>query len=151
MRFGACGRAAAASSPPRRAGGATPMPSTGEAAWRCSSPPRRRSSSMPRDGSAMSNSLFDDEPSPPAARPTKPGDGSARPPVLEGTPLAERVRPQTLDDVVGQEHILAPGTPLREAIERDVLQSIIFWGPPGTGKTTLARIIAEMTEAQFIQ
>jgi putative ATPase len=68
----------------------------------------------------------------------------------EGTPLAERMRPRTLDEVVGQDEILAPGKPLREAIERDLLQSIILWGPPGTGKTTLARIIAEMTKAEFI-
>jgi putative ATPase len=67
-----------------------------------------------------------------------------------GTPLAERMRPRTLDEVVGQEDILAPGKPLREAIERDLLQSIILWGPPGTGKTTLARIIAEMTKAEFV-
>jgi len=60
------------------------------------------------------------------------------------------MRPHTLDELVGQDEILAPGTPLREAIERDLLQSIILWGPPGTGKTTLARIIAEMTEAQFV-
>ena len=67
-----------------------------------------------------------------------------------GTPLAERMRPLTLDDVVGQDEILAPGRPLREAIERDLLQSLILWGPPGTGKTTLARIIAEMTKAHFV-
>jgi len=67
-----------------------------------------------------------------------------------GTPLAERMRPRTLDDVVGQDEILAPGRPLREAIERDLLQSIILWGPPGTGKTTLARVIAEMTQAHFV-
>ena len=67
-----------------------------------------------------------------------------------GTPLAERIRPRTLDEVVGQDEILAPGKPLREAIERDLLQSIILWGPPGTGKTTLARIIADMTKAEFI-
>src|SRR5919108_6013161 len=67
-----------------------------------------------------------------------------------GTPLAERIRPRTLDEIVGQDEILAPGKPLREAIERDLLQSIILWGPPGTGKTTLARIIADMTEAQFV-
>jgi len=60
------------------------------------------------------------------------------------------MRPRTLDEVVGQDEILAPGKPLREAIERDLLQSIILWGPPGTGKTTLARIIADMTEAQFV-
>ena len=67
-----------------------------------------------------------------------------------GTPLAERVRPRTLDEIVGQDEILGPGKPLREAIERDLLQSIILWGPPGTGKTTLARIIAELTEAHFV-
>jgi putative ATPase len=67
-----------------------------------------------------------------------------------GTPLAERMRPRTLDEVVGQDAILAPGKPLREAIERDLLQSIILWGPPGTGKTTLARVIAEITKAHFV-
>jgi putative ATPase len=67
-----------------------------------------------------------------------------------GTPLAERIRPRTLDEIIGQEEMLAPGKPLREAIERDLLQSIILWGPPGTGKTTLARVIAEMTQAYFV-
>jgi putative ATPase len=67
-----------------------------------------------------------------------------------GTPLAERMRPRTLDEIVGQDEILAPGKPLREAIERDLLQSIILWGPPGTGKTTLARVIAEITHAHFV-
>src|SRR3989475_8070037 len=71
------------------------------------------------------------------------------------SPLAERMRPRTFDEFVGQEELLAPGKPLREAIERDllqsiILQSIILWGPPGTGKTTLARIIADTTKAQFI-
>src|SRR3954453_12505352 len=65
-------------------------------------------------------------------------------------PLAERMRPRTFDEFVGQQDLLAPGKPLREAIERDLLQSIILWGPPGTGKTTLARIIAETTRAKFV-
>src|SRR5437762_1386460 len=67
-----------------------------------------------------------------------------------GTPLAERMRPVTFDEFVGQEDILAPGKPLREAIDRDLLQSIILWGPPGTGKTTLARLIAKVTRARFV-
>src|SRR5437660_406585 len=66
------------------------------------------------------------------------------------SPLAERMRPRTFDELVGQEELLAPGKPLREAIERDLLQSIILWGPPGTGKTTLARIVADMTKARFV-
>jgi putative ATPase len=65
-------------------------------------------------------------------------------------PLAERVRPRTFDQLVGQAELLGPGQPLREAIERDLLQSIILWGPPGTGKTTLARIVAETTKARFV-
>src|SRR5690349_5179613 len=66
-------------------------------------------------------------------------------------PLADRMRPRTLDEFVGQEHILAPGKPLRLQIERDDPGSIIFWGPPGVGKTTLAQIIAHMTQAEFIE
>src|SRR5712664_3363901 len=66
------------------------------------------------------------------------------------SPLEERMRPRTFDEFVGQEELLAPGKPLREAIERDLLQSIILWGPPGTGKTTLARIIADTTKARFV-
>jgi putative ATPase len=65
-------------------------------------------------------------------------------------PLAERMRPRTFDEFVGQEDLLSPGKPLRDAIERDLLQSIILWGPPGTGKTTLARIIADTTKARFV-
>jgi putative ATPase len=65
-------------------------------------------------------------------------------------PLADRMRPETLDDFAGQEHILAPGKPLRSQIERDQLTSIVLWGPPGVGKTTLARIIARMTKSEFL-
>jgi putative ATPase len=80
-------------------------------------------------------SLFDEEP----------------PPVDPQTiPLAERMRPRTLDEVMGQDDIVAPGRPLREMIDRDLLQSIILWGPPGTGKTTLARLIADLTKADFV-
>jgi putative ATPase len=66
-------------------------------------------------------------------------------------PLADRMRPRTLEEFVGQEHIIGPGQPLRAQIERDDLGSLIFWGPPGTGKTTLAQIIARMTRAEFIE
>jgi len=65
-------------------------------------------------------------------------------------PLADRMRPRTFNEFVGQREILATGHPLREAIERDALQSIILWGPPGTGKTTLAHLIATSTQAHFI-
>src|SRR5258708_3990004 len=66
-------------------------------------------------------------------------------------PLADRMRPRTLDEFVGQEEILAVGKPLRLQIERDDPGSIIFWGPPGSGKTTLAKIIAHATKAEFIE
>ena len=81
-------------------------------------------------------SLFDDEPK---ARNTE-----------SSAPLAERMRPRTLDEFVGQEALIGPGRPLRLAIEQDRLQSVILWGPPGTGKTTLARLIAGVTRAHFI-
>jgi putative ATPase len=65
------------------------------------------------------------------------------------TPLADRMRPDTLDEFVGQKHILEKGSVLRKAIEEDKIQSVIFWGPPGTGKTTLAHIVAKATGAHF--
>src|ERR1700757_3771021 len=68
-----------------------------------------------------------------------------------GRPLADRMRPESLDEFAGQEHILGPGKPLRVQIERDDPGSIIFWGPPGSGKTTLAKIIAHVTKAEFIE
>jgi putative ATPase len=68
-----------------------------------------------------------------------------------GRPLADRMRPRDLDEVVGQEHILGPGKALRVQIERDDIGSILFWGPPGVGKTTLAKIIARRTKADFVE
>ena len=68
----------------------------------------------------------------------------------EARPLADRMRPQSLDDYVGQRHLLDPGKPLRRMLEGRHLHSMILWGPPGTGKTTLARLIAQTCDADFI-
>ena len=64
-------------------------------------------------------------------------------------PLAARLRPRTLDEIVGQEHLIAQGAPLRKLIEADRLSSVILWGPPGTGKTTLAEVVASSTNRAF--
>jgi putative ATPase len=88
-------------------------------------------------------SLFDASPQPSKDSPEDFAHDPSR-------PLAERMRPQKLEDFVGQSHILAPGKPLRVQIERDQLQSIILWGPPGVGKTTLARLIARLTHCEFV-
>jgi putative ATPase len=85
--------------------------------------------------------LFE-EPAPPQ------DEGDDAPPASR--PLADRMRPRNLDELVGQERIAGPGRALRKMIEQDRLQSIIFWGPPGSGKTTLARMIAETTSAKFV-
>src|SRR6266704_3653837 len=84
----------------------------------------------------MSGSLFEED------KPIAPGADA---------PLADRMRPKTLDEVLGQEHLLGPGKPLRTAIERDQVPSMILWGPPGVGKTTLAQIIATMTKSDFVR
>ena len=65
-------------------------------------------------------------------------------------PLAERMRPRTLDEFIGQEKLLGPGKPLRVQIESDNIGSMLFWGPPGCGKTTLARLIARLTRSDFV-
>ena len=70
---------------------------------------------------------------------------------LNSQPLAERQRPQTLEDIVGQAHLLDPGKPLRYALETGAVHSLVLWGPPGTGKTTIAKLIARMATAEFIE
>jgi len=77
-----------------------------------------------------------------------PGGTAETPAALQ--PLAERMRPRTLDEMTGQENLLGPGKPLRVQIERDELGSMILWGPPGCGKTTLARLVARLTKAEFV-
>src|SRR5438270_5750307 len=84
-------------------------------------------------------SLFDN--SPPSSQTTDD---------LTGRPLADRMRPRRLDEFIGQEHILGPGKPLRTQIEKGQLGSLILWGPPGSGKTTLAALIARQSRADFV-
>jgi putative ATPase len=90
-------------------------------------------------------SLFDGVPDSPLVSSKGP------PHAMHGAPLAERMRPRTLEEYSGQEHLLGSGKPLRVQIERDDPGSMIFWGPPGVGKTTLAKIIAETTRANFVE
>ena len=115
----------------------------------------------------MSGSLFEDEPAaqaapavPAQATPAVPARGGGGPPAAEAAaaaaaaearaPLAERLRPRTLQEVIGQRHLLGEGKPLRVAFEAHRLHSMILWGPPGVGKTTLARLVATAVEADFI-
>ena len=92
-------------------------------------------------------SLFDNQPDSPSSLPPHSSKESNR----GRTPLAERMRPRSLQELVGQEHLVGPGKPLRVQIDHDDPSSMIFWGPPGVGKTTLAKIIAETTQASFIE
>ena len=88
------------------------------------------------DGAGQASSLFD------AAE-----EEAAR----AAAPLAVRMRPHTLDEVVGQAHLTGPGTPLRKLAENDAGMSVILWGPPGTGKTTLAHVISQVTRRRFTE
>jgi len=80
----------------------------------------------------------------------EPEEGSSKPSTDSAAPLAERIRPQRLEEVLGQDHLLAEGKMLQQMIKADQVPSLIFWGPPGVGKTTLARIIANVTKSRFV-
>ncbi len=103
--------------------------------------------------------LFED-PSAEAPAPAAPGRGEARDAVGgeardpggdAAQPLAVRMRPRALDEVVGQSHLLGPGTPIRQLVDRDVPMSLVLWGPPGTGKTTLATVVSHVTSRRFVE
>src|ERR1051326_8030551 len=83
----------------------------------------------------MSGSLFEED------KPIAP---------VTDAPLADRMRPRTLDEILGQDHLLGPGKPLRTAIERDQVPSMILWGPPAVGRPTLAQVMATITKSTFI-
>jgi len=100
---------------------------------------------------ADQSSLFGADDVPPANKKT--ASSQPRSPkkyITPGEPLAARMRPRTLDEIVWQEHLLGPGRLLRRNIEGDRITSMIFWGPPGSGKTTLAEVIAQQTRARFV-
>ena len=98
------------------------------------------------DNRGVDDDLFGGSATPLPQRPPR----KKREAAVPDAPLADRLRPRTLDDVVGQQHLLGPGKPLRVAFESGRLHSMILWGPPGTGKTTLARLMADAFDAQFI-
>ena len=106
---------------------------------------------MPRsDNLPMQDNLSLDLPEPPEAALKQARGVHAAPALPSHAPLAERLRPHSLDEVVGQDHLLGPGQPLRVAFESGQPHSMILWGPPGVGKTTLARLMAHAFEAQFL-
>ena len=78
-------------------------------------------------------------------------DAAAEESLRAGAPLAVRMRPRTLDEIVGQRHLLGPGTPLRRLVEGDEPMSLVLWGPPGTGKTTIAHVVSRTTHRRFVQ
>lgn len=90
------------------------------------------------------------EPSGPAAVPAPSAPAAPGAPGAE-QPLAVRMRPRALDEVVGQGHLLGPGTPIRQLVDRDVPMSLVLWGPPGTGKTTLATVVSHVTSRRFVE
>jgi len=98
---------------------------------------------MSRVDPAQPDSLFDA----PGERPADPAPALP----AERQPLAVRMRPRGLDEVIGQEHLLGPGTPIRQLVDRDAPMSLVLWGPPGTGKTTLAYVVAGVTRRRFVE
>src|SRR5947209_14686453 len=101
---------------------------------------------------ADQSSLFGADDVPPANKKTASSQPtSPKKYITPGEPLAARMRPRTLDEIVGQEHLLGPGRLLRRSIEGDAISSMILWGPPGSGKTTLAEVIARATRAHFVR
>ena len=95
----------------------------------------------------MSDGLFDLPGAPAPAR----GGGSLADVDHTAAPLAVRMRPRSLDELVGQQHLLAPGSPLRRLVEGDQPMSLLLWGPPGTGKTTIAAVVSHQTNRKFVE
>jgi putative ATPase len=87
----------------------------------------------------------------PGAERSAPGSGSLATNTHASAPLAVRMRPRTLDELVGQEQLRAAGSPLRRLIEGDQSMSLLLWGPPGTGKTTIASIVSQQTARRFVE